>query len=178
MGQILPVPATTCQIDATGNGSFAFEYWAVSSHGDTSYKGNTTITVDKEAPVVGLNLSGSMGYNSWYVSGVNWTTSLTDSVSGPSHVNVSVDGASQSNPGSYATDGTHTIKALVMTTQATVAKPNKPYKLIKPTPYPLTPSMAPSAPTAGIPAQSIGMPAQPMPPLGSMQLLPNSTVLL
>ncbi len=101
----------TCQIDATGNGSFAFEYWAVSSYGDTSYKGNTTITVDKEAPVVGLNLSGSVGYNSWYVSGVNWTTSLTDSVSGPSHVNVSVDGTPQSNPGSYATDGTHTIKA-------------------------------------------------------------------
>ncbi len=101
----------TCQIDATGNGSFAFEYWAVSSHGDTSYKGNTTITVDKETPVVGLNLSGSMGYNNWYVSGVNWTTSLTDSVSGPSHVNVSVDGTAQSNPGSYAADGSHTIKA-------------------------------------------------------------------
>jgi hypothetical protein len=101
----------TCQIDATGNGSFAFEYWAVSSYGDTSYKGNTTITVDKEAPVVGLNLSGSMGYNSWYVSGVSWTTSLTDNVSGSSHVNVSVDGTAQSNPGSYAADGTHTIKA-------------------------------------------------------------------
>ena len=101
----------TCQIDATSNGSFAFEYWAVSSYGDTSYKGNTTITVDKEAPVVGLNLSGSMGYNSWYVSGVSWTTSLTDSVSGPSHAEISVDGTAQSNPGSYAADGSHTIKA-------------------------------------------------------------------
>ena len=35
----------TCQIDATGNGTYAFEYWAVSSHGDTSYIRNTQLSV-------------------------------------------------------------------------------------------------------------------------------------
>ena len=101
----------TCQIDATGNGSFAFEYWAVSSHGDTSYKENTTISVDKENPEINLSVSGSMGYNNWYVSNVNWSTTVTDNISGPSHADITVDGSAQANPGSYGADGTHTIQA-------------------------------------------------------------------
>ncbi len=101
----------TCQIDATGNGTYAFEYWAVSSHGDTSYKENTTISVDKESPEINLSVSGSMGYNNWYVSNVNWSTTVTDNISGPSHADITVDGSAQANPGSYGADGTHTIQA-------------------------------------------------------------------
>ena len=101
----------TCQINATGNGSFAFEYWAVSSHGDTSYKENTTISVDKENPEINLSVSGSIGHNNWYVSNVNWSTTVTDNISGPSHADITLDGSAQANPGSYGADGTHTIQA-------------------------------------------------------------------
>jgi len=90
-----------------------FNYWAVSSWGDTSLMGNSSLKQDSQAPQIAGNLSGTPGEGSWYVSAVDLSGVAADPTpgSGLAAFEYALDGAAWAPfPGSLTlTDGVHSL---------------------------------------------------------------------
>ncbi len=72
---------TSCSVPLN-EGDNNFNYWALSSWGDSSAMGNSTARVDTIAPNVGVDISGASGTNGWYVSPVTVTATGSDPTPG------------------------------------------------------------------------------------------------
>lgn len=91
------------------------QYWAHSTHGDTSLMGQLPVEArfDSGKPTAGVGVGTPNGANGWFVSPVTATATGTDSVSGIAVLNVNLDGGTwQANGTNYATQGSHTVQGL------------------------------------------------------------------
>ena len=90
-GQTFACSGSNCNVPLNeGNNDLSF--WALSSYGDSSEMGTLSAKVDTVSPNVGLDVIGSNGTNNWYVSPTTITASGSDSTSGVSSIQLSVNG--------------------------------------------------------------------------------------
>ncbi|HQU37681.1 MAG TPA: Ig-like domain-containing protein, partial [Anaerolineales bacterium] len=90
-GQTFACSGSNCNVPLSeGNNDLSF--WALSSYGDSSEMGTLSAKVDTMSPNVGLDVIGSNGATSWYVSPATITATGSDSTSGLSSVLLSVNG--------------------------------------------------------------------------------------
>ena len=107
-GQTFACSGSSCDVPLSeGNNDLTF--WALSSYGDSSEMGSLSAKVDAMSPNVGLDVIGSNGTNTWYVSSTTVTAIGSDSTSGLSSVLLSVNGGAWTasttlNDGVYAVD--------------------------------------------------------------------------
>ncbi len=80
----------TCTIPLT-EGVNDFTYWALSSWGDSSQMGTTSVKVDTVSPDISLQISGSLGTGGWYTSNVTLSASAADATSGLATLEASED---------------------------------------------------------------------------------------
>lgn len=99
---------TTCQIPLL-EGINTLEYWAISSWGDSSRKGTTTVKVDTVAPNLNLLVNGTLGLNSWYVSNTTITAEGADDTSGIYEKVLSIDNGNTWIPSTTLSDGVYTV---------------------------------------------------------------------
>jgi hypothetical protein len=85
-----PESAASCSI-TLNEGDNNFTYWALSTWGDSSTMGTVTARVDSVAPNVGVEVSGAIGANGWYVSPTTVTAAGSDATSGVGNALLSVD---------------------------------------------------------------------------------------
>lgn len=106
-GQIFACAGTTCNV-SLNEGDNIFNFWAISSWGDSSEMGTFTSKVDTIPPTPGMNITGSNGTNSWYISQTSVTATGSDSTSGLASVLLSVNsGAWQSS--ATLNEGVHNV---------------------------------------------------------------------
>jgi hypothetical protein len=94
------------------DGLHTVQFQAVDNAGNVTTTAAQTYKVDTTAPVIAAVVSGTSGSNDWYTSNVQVSVSATDSTSGVSALNVSVDGGAWS---AYAapislSDGQHALQ--------------------------------------------------------------------
>ena len=92
-----------------GDGTIHFKVTAATS-GLSSATKSTTFAYDPTPPTASLTLSGTVGAAGWYTSLPHASASGTDSISGISTAQVSVDGGAWQASANLA-EGTHTISA-------------------------------------------------------------------
>jgi len=106
-------PGDHCSNVPLSEGSNDFQFWAISSYGDSSAMGSASASVDTQAPTISGSLSGTQGENGWYTSAVTLSAAATDPTpgSGIASFEVSADGAAwQPCSGSLTLgDGVHTV---------------------------------------------------------------------
>jgi hypothetical protein len=85
-----PEGATSCSI-TLNEGDNNFSYWALSTWGDSSLMGSSAARVDTIAPNVGVDVSGAIGANGWYISPTVVTATGSDATSGVMNALLSVD---------------------------------------------------------------------------------------
>jgi len=106
-------PGDHCSNVPLSEGSNDFQFWAISSYGDSSAMGSASASVDTQAPTISGSLSGTQGENGWYTSAVTLSAAATDPApgSGIASFEVSADGAAwQPCSGSLTLgDGVHTV---------------------------------------------------------------------
>ena len=106
-GQAFACSGSACGVPLNeGNNDFTF--WALSSYGDSSEMGTLSAKVDTVSPNVGLDVIGSNGTNSWYVSPATITATGSDSTSGLSRVLLSVNGGAW-KASTTLNDGIHIV---------------------------------------------------------------------
>lgn len=91
------------------------QYWAHSTHGDTSLMGQLPVEArfDSGKPTAGVGVGTPNGANGWFVSPVTATATGADSVSGIAVLNVNLDGGTwQANGTNYSNQGTHTVQGM------------------------------------------------------------------
>ncbi|GEM_PF-2623336 len=103
-----PELQTSCQIPLL-EGENNFEYWALSSWGDSSRKGAMNVKVDTVAPNLNLLVNGVLGSNNWYVSNTIITAEGADETSGVYEKVLSIDGGSTWLPSTTLTDGVYQV---------------------------------------------------------------------
>lgn len=107
------VPATTINCSykpSPAEGKFTFDFWAVSTYGDTSRMGSAVWLQDATPPSASLNLDGELGASSWYIGDVQATVSCADTLSGLNLCQVRVDGKPwKNNQLTITADGDHTV---------------------------------------------------------------------
>jgi hypothetical protein len=113
-----PSGATSCSLPLN-QGDNTFNYWALSSWGDSSSMGTTTVKVDTVPPEVSLSISGVTGNNGWYKSAVQVSANATDATSGVTTFEVAVDGGdyqayTNNTIISFSTDARHTLQFRVV----------------------------------------------------------------
>ncbi|WKZ35273.1 MAG: hypothetical protein QY332_16795 [Anaerolineales bacterium] len=82
---------TSCQVPLL-EGENNFEYWALSSWGDSSRMGSLSAQVDTISPDIDLQINGSSGTNGWHTTRTSLTAAATDATSGLASFEVSADG--------------------------------------------------------------------------------------
>jgi hypothetical protein len=112
-GESFACPGASCSNVPLSEGSNDFQFWAISSYGDSSAMGSASASVDTQAPTISGSLSGTQGENGWYTSAVTLNAAATDPApgSGIASFEVSADGAAwQPCSGSLTLgDGVHTV---------------------------------------------------------------------
>jgi hypothetical protein len=103
-------PGSTCSVPLL-EGDNSFNFWALSSWGDSSGMGSTSGRVDTVSPLLSGQLSGVTGDGSWFVSTVSATASASDATSGIGSVVYSLDGGPQTAYSGAVSmgDGSHSI---------------------------------------------------------------------
>jgi hypothetical protein len=91
-GQTFACSGANCSVPL-GQGRNVFDFWALSSWGDTSEKGSLYIKVDSQLPTITGTLSGTAGSNGWYVSPVSFNGSTSDTTSGVASFTCTLDGS-------------------------------------------------------------------------------------
>ncbi len=99
---------TSCQIPLL-EGQNNFEYWALSSWGDSSRKGAMSVKVDTVAPNLNLVVNGALGQNNWYVSDTIITAEGADETSGVYEKVLSLDNGTTWIPSTTLTDGVYQV---------------------------------------------------------------------
>ena len=96
-------------------GENSFNFWALSSWGDSSLMGNQTARVDTVPPEVGLSVTGTAGHNGWYKSVIEVTAAASDATSGVAKFEVAEDGGAYEgySPTAFG-DGLHTLQFRVV----------------------------------------------------------------
>jgi hypothetical protein len=89
-----------------------FEYWALSSWGDSSDRGTSSAKVDTVPPDVGLDISGVSGTNGWYVSDTTVTAVGADATSGVASKLLTIDN-SDWQPSLTLKEGVYTVTVSV-----------------------------------------------------------------
>jgi hypothetical protein len=92
----------------TAEGIYKIEYNSTDNAGNVGQTNSVTIGIDKTPPTSGASLSGTLGLNGWYVSGVTVTLSAIDNCSGVSSTQYSFDGVNwntYSAPFTISTEG-------------------------------------------------------------------------
>jgi len=112
-GESFACPGASCSNVPLSEGSNDFQFWAISSYGDSSAMASASGSVDTQAPTISGSLSGTSGENGWYTSAVTLSAAATDPTpgSGIASFEVSADGdAWQPFSGSLTlSDGVHTV---------------------------------------------------------------------
>ncbi|MFN3490802.1 MAG: Ig-like domain repeat protein, partial [Anaerolineales bacterium] len=103
-----PELQTSCQIPLL-EGENNFEYWALSSWGDSSRKGTMNVKVDTVAPNLNLVVNGTLGQNNWYVSNTIITAEGADGTSGIYEKVLSIDNGTTWIPSATLTDGVYQV---------------------------------------------------------------------
>jgi len=110
-GATFACSGAACEISLLEGGN-DFNFWAVSSYGDTSNMGSASGSVDGGDPALSGSASGTPGDNGWYVSNVTVEASAGDGVSGLASLDVRIDGGGWSGYGGPVTigDGSYEIE--------------------------------------------------------------------
>lgn len=80
-GGAFACPGSSCSVPLA-EGSNDFSFWAVSSYGDTSSMGSASGNLDSRPPLISGQVSGTLGDNGWYVSGVTVSAAASDPAPG------------------------------------------------------------------------------------------------
>jgi len=97
----------SCKV-SLNEGDNNFNYWALSSWGDSSDMGTLSSRVDTVSPDLGLDIAGAGGANGWYVSPTTVTATGWDATSGVASRLLSVNsGALQ--PSALLNEGVHIL---------------------------------------------------------------------
>jgi hypothetical protein len=109
-GETFACPGSSCSVPLL-EGDSSFNFWALSSWGDSSGMGSASGGVDTQPPLVTGQLSGVTSDGGWFVSTVSATASASDATSGIGSVVYSLDGGPQTAYSGAVTlgDGSHTI---------------------------------------------------------------------
>ncbi len=91
-------------------GTGTANYTVTASTSNLTASGNTTWKYDPDPPVPNLNVSGTSGSNSWYISPVSIAAAGTDAISGIAGASISVDGGVEQSSATLD-DGIHQIVA-------------------------------------------------------------------
>ena len=96
-------------------GENSFNFWALSSWGDSSLMGNQNARVDTVPPEVGLSVTGTAGHNGWYKSMIDVSAIASDATSGVAKFEVAEDGGAYEgySPTAFG-DGLHTLQFRVV----------------------------------------------------------------
>ena len=88
-----------------------FDFWAISSWGDTSRMDSAGGSLDSSDPSLDGSISGTGGDNGWFVSEVTISASASDAVSGIASLDVKVDGGGWVSYGGPITlgEGSHNV---------------------------------------------------------------------
>ncbi len=106
--------ATSCTIPLK-EGQNNLAYWAHSSWGDTSEKGEMIVNVDTGAPSVSLDIQGTPGANNWWGSVITVTATGNDAMpgSGVASARLSLDGGTTWQSSVTLTEGVYNIMMTV-----------------------------------------------------------------
>jgi len=110
-------------------GQTSLNFWADSSHGDTSYQSSASMKLDSVAPSVSITQSGgTLGNAGWYVSAVPFTASASDPApsSGIASTQYVVDGGAPQAGASVSigADGSHTVYFVTTDNAGNVSAPS------------------------------------------------------
>ena len=89
-GQFFACQGSNCSVPLN-EGNNVFNFWALSSWGDSSEMGSLTASVDTIPPTLGLGITASNGTNGWFVSQTYITATGSDATSGLSSVLLSAN---------------------------------------------------------------------------------------
>ena len=81
----------TCSVPLN-EGNNSFNFWALSSYGDSSTLGTFTAKVDTVSPNISMSVSGSIGANAWYIGPAVVSATAADATSGINTVLISDNG--------------------------------------------------------------------------------------
>ncbi|HMB23557.1 MAG TPA: Ig-like domain repeat protein, partial [Anaerolineales bacterium] len=106
--------AISCNIQM-GEGDNNFNFWSLSSWGDSSLMGSQSVRVDTVPPEVGLSVTGTSGHSGWYKSDIDVSATPSDATSGVATFEVAVDGGGYENyvPVAFE-EGRHTLQFRVV----------------------------------------------------------------
>ncbi|MCW5875921.1 MAG: LysM peptidoglycan-binding domain-containing protein [Anaerolineales bacterium] len=107
----VPFFCTASSCSLPGNpGVATSSYWALSSYGDSSQMGHSTLRIDNDLPeIVGL-VQGVLGENGWFISDVDLAALGSDATSGLAAQQVQVDGGGWvNNAQTLAADGAFSV---------------------------------------------------------------------
>jgi hypothetical protein len=89
-GDNFACPGTTCRVPLV-EGPNDFQFWALSSYGDTSLMGTASQAVDASPPSLSTSLSGTRGLGNWYQT-ASLNASAADALSRLASTEISLDG--------------------------------------------------------------------------------------
>jgi len=90
------------------------DFWALSSHGDTSYQSSADMNLDTVPPTADIALSGTAGSGNWFRSAVSVAADGSDATSGIGTTFIQVNsGVQQASPVSVSTEGTYSVNSVV-----------------------------------------------------------------
>ncbi|MCW5873354.1 MAG: LysM peptidoglycan-binding domain-containing protein [Anaerolineales bacterium] len=102
-------PGTSCSV-AGNPGSANANYWALSSYGDSSRMGSSTLKIDNDLPVIVGLVSGGQGNGGWYVGDITLTAVGADATSGLAAQEVQVNGGGwQNTSATISSDGAYSV---------------------------------------------------------------------
>ncbi len=113
-----PSGASNCTLPMN-QGDNTFNYWALSSWGDSSLMGTSSARVDTVPPDVSLSVTGTAGKNGWYKSAVQVAATASDATSGVATFEVSVNGGgyqayTDTTPIPFSDNALHTLQFRTM----------------------------------------------------------------
>jgi len=109
-GQTFACMNSSCSVPLN-QGNNTFEYWVLSSFGDSSTKSALTAYVDSQLPVITGNFTGVVGSNGWYINSPIFNGSAADATSGVVSFTCKLDGVAlgSCSPITVNGEGTHTL---------------------------------------------------------------------
>ena len=109
-GQTFACAGTNCSLPLS-QGNNSFNFWALSSWGDTSEMGALNAKVDSQLPAITGTFSGNTGSNGWYLGQASFNGAASDNTSGLANFSCILDGSSLPSCNSFTVNspGSHTI---------------------------------------------------------------------
>jgi len=102
----------TAPFMVSNDGNHTISYYSVDEVGNAETVKSTNLKIDKIVPVTTHTFSGTIGNNSWYISNVTITLSVTDTGSGVNHTYYQIDNGSWNiyvSPIVVSIEDTHTL---------------------------------------------------------------------